>query len=233
MCTFYFMSFFKSLQFHGETLEYLVTQSWQRSQALADKIRESHEIPPDSERWLILSVADDIDRLHMSANTLAAGAILILDEMVQVLAAKLNFTTLRTDLKVGPIVAGSQVHVTSLLAATGNNIRHHSEWARRIKWPYTASTRAANSREFKSIDPLMNALHLNLPIGGCVAADALGRISLGSYSHLEQQMVQIAEAMAAENGPAHTAALMVGRQFLVNLNGAAKPPRTHEDDTRA
>jgi hypothetical protein len=233
MQPFAFMRFYRDLRGQDDTFELLTRLSWEAMQRRDDGIRKIPrpiELPDgtakyaaDTELWKVQAISSDIQRETLTASVFAGSIMLILDDLVQNLAARLGLRPLGIDLKVGPHVKG--VALSTILKATTNNIRHYEEWATKLPAKHTAEVRTSFKAAFASLDPLQALGIAGDPVRTNVAGDVLRRLTFGSYGLLREQLLRIPEELASQCPDLEVARLQ-SLVIMKNLDDAGRDPRS-------
>ncbi len=120
-----------------------------------------------------------IQHIEAQGREIYAGCLfIVLNNWIQSLGHALGIR-FRERINVGPMIGN--VELTGLIWAAANNFRHYSEWKRNS---------AIDKRAKQSIDVLGSAGILNAQSQSC-ASVALDLIGVGSYTELEDKVLQI------------------------------------------
>ena len=122
---------------------------------------------------------ESIQHMEAEAREIYAGCLfVVLNDWIQSLGKTLSIKS-GERLSTGPLIGN--VELAGLIWAAANNFRHYSEWKRNS---------AIDKRAKQSIDVLGSAGILNAQSQSC-ASVALDLIGVGSYTELEDKVLQI------------------------------------------
>jgi hypothetical protein len=195
--------------------ERLSTESFQQ---MFDEHGEYRK-PEPQETPRILRLGNEMEASGYASNVYASSVILIANNMLQEFAAYIGARN-GAALRCGPDVSG--VPFSIALWAAGNAIRHHDEWSRKIKPPFTVTVRARHKQAFASIDPLRQVVPSTFEMTYFSIAEVLAKLSDESFEYFVERVFSTAKAFAVTDA-LYQMAWDWGQEMADKLARAAEP----------